>query len=279
MQSLGNLTISAGVPATFKAPPTSLQALVIGNESGLSVVIKLEGCGIEKTLYPGTVDVFPINYGFSGMVFITPTLAIATAILYPGSFLSFDAVGIGDNLNAGAYPLSLARPMTAGASSPQSGFSAASTFVISGSPTHAYGLNIFNPANSGVIARVYSAQAMCSDLPATTPKAWFASVVQRTDGTNNNFANAATVIQHNIAGTATTNTSTSKMLATFFANLDPTSPPNVFVATWSQTTLAYDFLSPPDCLYVNPGQNLLIEFQNPNINGMYITMILKWTEQ
>lgn len=274
MINLGSLTISSGVKSVFNGPGQGIQGLVIGNESGLTCLVTLEGCAIQKTLLPGTVDFFPAAPGFNGNVLVSPSIQIATAILYPSSYLSFDAVGLNEPFNASLYPMALNRPMSAGTSSPQSGFSSALVLSVSASPSNSYGLNLFNPATSTVIARIYSAQIAVSDVPAATPKLCTGNLATRTDGNDNNFGVAVKIFNHNVRDTTLPNG--SAMHATAF-NDTAISAPNVFLGTWEFGTVPFEFLGPPDSVYLNPGQNFLIDVQNPVASSRVFCM-LKWTE-
>lgn len=268
MISLGTINIAAGVNTSFKAPPTGVQALVIGNESGLTCVVTLEGTGTQKTLYPGTVDVFPVGIGFSGIVFVAPSSLIGTAILYPGTFLACDAIGIGDNLNYGAYPMALPRPMTAGTTSPQSGYSNEASIQSGGSTVANFGVNIFNPVGSGIIARVYSLHVFA--LPSPTQGQLY-NIWTRVDGTNNHFSNADDpAFQHNING------SFSKVTTTFNVATAIPTPQNVIQEQFYASGY-FDYLGPPDCLYLNPGQNLLVTAPSLAINTTCF-IGFKWTE-
>lgn len=109
-QFLGKLDIVSGITDNFEN--VSLQGykgIIIGNESGLSVVVSMEGQGDTKSLYPGTVDFFPIKQGFSGTITISNTALLNNVTSWPSSFIQFDAVGIGDSINTSVYPLTLPR--------------------------------------------------------------------------------------------------------------------------------------------------------------------------
>lgn len=274
MQNLGQLPITAGINGRFLAPTTGLQALIIGNESGLSVVVTLEGTGTSKSLYPGTVDVFPIKGGFTGNVLVTPTIQITTAILYPGSFLSFDAIGLNESLNYGAYPIALPRPMTSGTQSGAKGYSTFAQLTGGAGATGPQGLNLFNPKGSGVVGKIYSMQLLASDTP-TNPSVESGSIYTRTDGIDNGtdttggaFWTAQGTFTHNIGGTP------SVMSANILLN-SPVPPKNVVQQGFYVKTALYDFLGPPDTIYLNPGQNILFVLTSAIYDQMFV---LKWME-
>src|SRR5207247_2376027 len=133
---LGSLPLIKDTKTSFNTPFTGLKGLIIGNESGLDCDVQLGPSGVRKKLYPGTIDFFEIRLGYNGIVFVTPTLGIASGILYPSSFLTFDMVGKNENIDTSVYPMSLGRQMHAGLTSSQSGFSLGAKLTVSGSPTY-----------------------------------------------------------------------------------------------------------------------------------------------
>lgn len=105
--SLGTLAISANTPANFDAPNSGVKAILIGCESGLTVTITMESGGVQKTLYPGTVDWFDVRKGFTGNIKISPVAILNNTSTFPASVLSFDAVGLNDSEQASMYPMAL----------------------------------------------------------------------------------------------------------------------------------------------------------------------------
>ncbi len=108
-QFLGYLDIVAAGNTTFKTSSAGMQGLIIGNESGYSATIALDGTAFNKSLYPGTVDFFPVGTGFSGTVKIKTEGRLNNVALWPSSYLQFDAVGYAEKVNTGVYPLTLPR--------------------------------------------------------------------------------------------------------------------------------------------------------------------------
>lgn len=107
---LGVLTIASGVKNQFQgAPSQGARAILIGNESGLTCTITMQGGGVQKTLYPSTVDWFAVNQGFTGTIEVVPTAILTNAASFPASELLFDAVGPSDPEQSSQYPLSLQR--------------------------------------------------------------------------------------------------------------------------------------------------------------------------
>ncbi len=107
--SLGSLAIAANTNTRFQTPNDGCKAILIGNESGLTVTITMESGGVQKTLYPSTVDWFAIKRGYTGNVKITPTALLNNTSSWPSSSLCFDAIGIDDPEDGSAYPLQLNR--------------------------------------------------------------------------------------------------------------------------------------------------------------------------
>src|ERR1700737_1019074 len=105
--SLGSLAIVANTAATFSAPNSGVKAILIGNESGLTVTITMESGGVQKTLYPSVLDWFAVNPGFTGTIKITPTVILNNSSSFPSSSLIFDAIGLNDPEQASMYPISL----------------------------------------------------------------------------------------------------------------------------------------------------------------------------
>jgi len=105
--SLGTLAIAANTNTSFDAPNQGVKAILIGNESGLTVTIAMESGGVQKTLYPGTVDWFDVRKGFTGNVKISPVAILNNVSTFPSSTLIFDAIGLNDSEQASMYPIAL----------------------------------------------------------------------------------------------------------------------------------------------------------------------------
>jgi hypothetical protein len=106
----GIISISSGVRAlTDNIGAAGLSGVLIGNESGLTVIITLQGANTSKSLYPGTVDWFPIpKSGFTGVVQIDPVSNLNNLSFWPSSFVQIDTFGINE-APAGVYPMALPR--------------------------------------------------------------------------------------------------------------------------------------------------------------------------
>jgi hypothetical protein len=106
---LGSLCITSGSDETFPAPSDGHKAILIGNESGLTVTITMESGGVSKTLYPGVLDWFAIKKGFTGNIKIHPITILNNVSSWPASSLVFDAIGLQDPEDASMYPISFNR--------------------------------------------------------------------------------------------------------------------------------------------------------------------------
>lgn len=110
-QFIGIQTIVATQDTVQKNLPTDgVKGYLVGNESGLTEVIYMDGQGDSKSLYPGTVDYFPVRKGFSGTIIAKNRTLLNNVASWPSSFLQYDMVGINDtDFNASVYPLTLPR--------------------------------------------------------------------------------------------------------------------------------------------------------------------------
>jgi hypothetical protein len=124
---LGTLAIAANAKTSFLAPNEGLKAIRIGNESGLTVVVKMESAGIEKVLYPSTVDWFPVTNGFDGNILLNPMTVLNNVTTFPASELLFDAIGLRDREDGSQYPIALPRVTNQGNSATVPG---ASTSIV-----------------------------------------------------------------------------------------------------------------------------------------------------
>jgi hypothetical protein len=106
----GKIGLIAGQKTQNDLGGTGLSGIVIGNESGLTVTVEMEGTGGKWTLYPGTVDFFsvPVNKQWNGNLLLSPSADLNNSSFWPGSYCYVDTYGIGER-PSGTYPLSLNR--------------------------------------------------------------------------------------------------------------------------------------------------------------------------
>lgn len=145
----GKIPLISGQQILEDVGGTGLSGIVIGNESGLTCSVTLQGANVKKTLYPGTVDKFLVPKGrsWNGTVQIDPTSDLNNVISWPSSHVYIDTYGINENIE-GQYPFVLNRAGNVGnavnfvsgsATSVQNDNNAAGTQVVEmsvlGSPT------------------------------------------------------------------------------------------------------------------------------------------------
>ncbi len=112
--TLGTLSIVSGKNTAFVAPFAGLKAVLIGNDSGLTVTVTMEHCGVQKTLYPGVLDWFSVRSGFTGVIRVSPYTVLNNVAAWPASSLIFDAIGLGDPEHADMYPVAMYRVINSG---------------------------------------------------------------------------------------------------------------------------------------------------------------------
>jgi hypothetical protein len=112
--SYGSLPLVAGQTAVIDVGGDGYRGVICGNESGLTVIVGLDGTGYGKTLYPGTVDYFKFSDlpTFTGNVVFKNSSMLNNIAQWPSSFVQVDAVGIHENINEAAYPYALPRTVT-----------------------------------------------------------------------------------------------------------------------------------------------------------------------
>lgn len=124
----GKIPLVSGVPILEDVGGTGLSGIVIGNESGLTCAVTLQGANVKKTLYPGTVDKFVVPKGrsWNGNVQIDPTADLNNTISWPSSHIYIDTYGVNEEIT-GQYPMVLNRAGNIG--NPVSFVSGSSTSV------------------------------------------------------------------------------------------------------------------------------------------------------
>ncbi|SRR6266487_2945832 len=111
----GTIDIVAGVRQFADVGASGISGVLIGNESGLTVVITMQGANTSRSLYPGTVDWFPLptNSSFNGQVQIDPTANLNNIASWPGSYVQIDTFGVNE-APQGYYPMGLPRNTNVG---------------------------------------------------------------------------------------------------------------------------------------------------------------------
>src|SRR6266702_2686457 len=114
-QFIGIVDVSTGKDTSKQIGQSSgYGGFTIGNESDFSVIVKMDGTGHRKSLYPGTVYFFPAHEGFSGTILFNLLSKLNNISTWPSAFLQIDAVGVNEPVNTSAYPMPLPRQMSVG---------------------------------------------------------------------------------------------------------------------------------------------------------------------
>lgn len=124
----GKIPLVSGQQIIEDVGGTGLSGIVIGNESGLTCTVTLQGANVKKTLYPGTVDKFEVPKGrsWTGNMQIDPTADLNNIISWPSSHIYVDTYGVNEPIT-GQYPFVLNRAGNVG--NPVSFVSGSSTSV------------------------------------------------------------------------------------------------------------------------------------------------------
>jgi hypothetical protein len=111
----GTLTIAAATPASIDVGRGGLSGVLIGNESGLTVIVTMQGANVSRSLYPGTIEWFPIANGspFNGNILFNPQANLSNTSSWPSSYLQIDTYGPSEKPQ-GTYPVSLPRSNNVG---------------------------------------------------------------------------------------------------------------------------------------------------------------------
>jgi hypothetical protein len=106
----GKVDISNGLQKVVDIGGSGLSGIVIGNDSGFTCIVTLEGANIRRTLYAGTADFIPIpaNQVWSGNLIIKPSADLNNISFWPGSFVYIDTFGTNEK-PSGTYPMNLNR--------------------------------------------------------------------------------------------------------------------------------------------------------------------------
>src|SRR6266566_3074359 len=144
-QPLGELSITSSVPTQKVVQFGGIKGVIIGNESALTVDITMQGTVQGGTLYPETIDFFPVRQGFNGNILIKPRTLLGNPLSYVSSLLSFDVVGKNEKINLSAYPIALTRPAVSPTASGKGQGLFTATFGSINTASTVQALNIFNP--------------------------------------------------------------------------------------------------------------------------------------
>ena len=110
----GTFPITANVRTVVNSVgPSGLSGVLLGNESPYHTIVTLDGTGLSRTLYPGTVDFFEITKGFNGNIFLDPSALLNNTASWPSEFIQVDTLGSNER-PTGVYPYTLVRTTNQG---------------------------------------------------------------------------------------------------------------------------------------------------------------------
>src|SRR5712691_7028063 len=149
-------TIQPNTPGQVSTPYTGLKGLIISNESPFTLDVQLNGAGgVQKQLYPETVDFFAITSGYTGTVIFKPTTILTNPTSYTAASLLVEVVGLNEPFNPQGYPMALTRPAVTATATGKPIYS--STYGNGVTAGFRQAVNVFNPANSGVVMTFHAA--------------------------------------------------------------------------------------------------------------------------
>jgi len=110
----GTFPVTAGTRTIIpQVGPSGLSGVLLGNESPYHTTVTLDGTGLSRTLYPGTVDFFEITHGFNGNIFLDPVALLNNTASWPSEFVQADTLGSNER-PTGVYPYTLVRASNQG---------------------------------------------------------------------------------------------------------------------------------------------------------------------
>lgn len=246
----------------------NIVGLIIANKSGYEFTVTPENCD-AKILYPGFVDFFATRYAWSGVVFFAPTgQTLPNVQNYPARLISFETVYKGEDFNPSAYPMSLAAIQAV--SPTASGKALFSASIGFGSAvTTLQKLNIFNPANSGVVMTFHSARFFTSD--ATKGNLGFLTFKSGAD--LNLVGGTVAIVNHDSSATAKVSVAhaTFEDATTAYGGTD-------IEGLDTQANVTMEFLQFPDTYTLRPGGNIRITMAQPTASGAAVRETFKWGE-
>lgn len=268
VQRLPDIQLQSGVAVSTNVP-LFVAGYIIGNESGLSVTVEMQGLFNPKNLYPGTVDFFPCKANFSGNILINNVTMLSNVSSWPSSFLTVDMVTLQDKIDTSLYPMALpTRQTTTPTTSGNPIFSA--TYGVGTSANNVQIINVYNPANSGFLYEFHSCRVFTNNN-----QLGMSASLGYIPGPDNLFSTSIPAEPHDLS--ANPPVSTSNCTAT-----DTNTRPGIFTIEVldTQQNATLDFLIFPDKVRLWPGNNLFIVFGNlENVTpGTVIRMTMKWTE-
>lgn len=109
----GEVDVSSGKNQSLNNLSTDgTKGYIIGAETGYTIVVKYGAH--SKSLYPGTVDYFPVDASFYGSIDFQVTSKLNNISQWPSAFLRIDRVGINEHIDERSYPMPLPRQVSVG---------------------------------------------------------------------------------------------------------------------------------------------------------------------
>lgn len=264
-----SFSIGAFTPSTYLAPAKPLVLRSVDpffeyiryiNNSPYQLTVNYEGPTLTITEFWEKDVSLPTS--FQGSIIITPLLNITSGGHAQSNSLVLEGYYKGEITN----PVNTAIPQQAvNATATGQPIFSTSTGYTSTAGTQ-QNLNLFNPANSGVVMELHSVRVFTND--STSPPATLSVI----SGADLNLAGGAPAIDSH---SATGNPPVSAGHATA---LDGTHSVGTTIETlYIQQSITVDFLVFPDVVKLYPGNNLLLNL-NSGTTGHTVRLTYKWTE-
>lgn len=261
------------VPEQIQLAGSETDWLEIYNDSIYKLTINVNGIGNNPIVFsPGEVNAYQIggslfairNVSQKATITITPTLPTGTTTPSPVNEVRVSILSPKE-VTSNTYPYFILRTTSNGATLGNNLFSVTTGF---GSTTGArQKLNVFNPANSGVTMTFYAARVF--DTNNNNPTANLTIV----SGADLNLANPVTPISHYGGNNPPVSAAHCTWEETAIASI----PGSIVEVMDLQAQVTQDFLTYPDVVSLQPGNNLLIDLAQSG-TGFVVRLTMKWTE-
>ena len=262
MYSLGSFNInnfSSSQPLVLTSG-VGYEYVRIINKSPLALSVNIQGMGTIN--YPEFFleDIF-LPKSFLGGITITPHQDITSVGHGVSGTVAINMYNHGEISRPQAQPL--AQPAVTTTATGKPVFSATIGFT---TVTSCQQLNIFNPANSGVVATIHSARAFSNSANNPTINLMYNS------GADNNFATPVAAVSH-------TGSLTPPISILHCTGVDSCTPPlTTIIETINLTQgVTAEMISFPDTYLLFPGGNLELQL-NDSVSGKLVHLTYKWTE-
>lgn len=269
MNNFGQYTVSSFLPPLA---PLSIQTGVgweyirIVNNSSYLLNINLSGMGTIVMPEYFLEDIY-LPSGYRGSFVITPQINVSVVSHSTSNMITINGYQHGEIAQPQAQPLS--QPAVTSTASGKPLFSA--TYGVGSTLSASQTLNIFNPPNSGVTYTFHSVRIFTSDATKGNN-----AQLGLQSGGDINLAVAIPAVSH--SGSATPPVSTAHVTAVdSISFVEPSTVIEIFDTT---TGVTGDFLTFPDIVTLQPGNNLALSFDQGGGGsiGYVVRLTLKWSE-